>query len=238
MNIFSHSGDIGDIIYALPTIKAKGGGELILFNSPGKTSHGMTEEKVNRIRPLLELQPYIRSVKWSSNPIESSLNGFRDHTRRHGSLCDAHLATQGLGWEHRAEPWLVVDKKVHAFDVIIQRSPRYNNNNFPWKRIVETYSGNNIGFIGFEDEYVRFCSSFGDVNLVEANNLLEVTQIIAGSKLYIGNQSSPLAIAHGLFHNVIMEVATDHNSHHCIFQRMGCIIGWDHKVILPKLETL
>ena len=237
MNMFSHSGDLGDIIYALPTIKAKGGGELILFDSPGKTAHGMTEEKVKRIRPLLEIQPYIYSVKWSSTPIESSLNGFRDHVRAQGNLCDAHLSTHALSWEHRSEPWLVVDKKVHAFDVIIQRSPRYNNPNFPWKKIVETYSGN-IGFIGFQDEYVDFCTKFGNVGLVEADNLLDIARIISGSKLYIGNQSSPLAIAHGLYHNIIMEIATDHNSHHCVFQRMGCIIGWDYKIVLPKLETL
>lgn len=237
MNFFSHSGDIGDIIYSLPTIRAKGGGKLVLFDSPGKTAHGMTKEKVERLRPLLEAQEYIHSLEWSNIPIESSLNGFRDHVRLHGNLTDAHLATYGFSWEERSTPWIKCDKQVKTYDVVIHRSFRYRNSNFPWERIVNTYK-DRIGFIGFQDEYKSFTDSFGQVPFIQANDFMELAKVIKGSRLYIGNQSSPLSVALGMYHNCIIEVCPDHNHSHCIFQRMNCIIGWDKKIILPNLDTL
>lgn len=237
MNIFTHSGDIGDIVYSLPTIRAKGGGKLILFDSPGKTAHGMTKEKVERLRPLLEFQDYIYSLEWSDIPIESSLNGFRDHVRAHGNLTDAHLATHGLSWEERSTPWIKCDSKKEVYEVIIHRSFRYLNNNFPWDRVIDTYQ-DRIGFVGFEDEYKSFTNSFGKVSFVKADNFMELARIIKGSKLYIGNQSSPLSVALGMFHNTIIEVCPNHNHPHCIFNRMNCIIGWDRKIIFPSLDIL
>jgi hypothetical protein len=237
MNIFSHSGDIGDIIYSLPTIRAKGGGKLILFDCPGKTAHGMTKEKVERLRSLLEYQDYIHALEWSDTLIESSLNGFRDQIRDHGSLADAHLATHGFSWEERAKPWLKCDGSTTTYDVVVHRSFRYNNKNFPWGRIVDTYK-DRMGFVGFPDEYKKFTDSFGKIPFIEANDFMELAKVIKGCKLYIGNQSSPLSIALGMFHNCIIEVCPDHNHHHCIFQRMNCIIGWDKKIILPDLESL
>lgn len=238
---FSHSGDLGDIIYSLPTIRACGGGNLTLFNFPGRTAHGMTAEKVARLKPLLECQDYIGTVQWSEVFIDHSLNGFRDHLRNNGNLADAHLSTHGLDWSHRATKWLSVDPSpsVTIKPVIFARSARYRNDNFDWKRIVDYYR-DQAGFVGFKDEYDDFCRHFGDVPLVPANDFLELAQVIAGAKLFVGNQSSPLAVAHGLKQNTIMEI---HNGsgdarEHCVYQRMNCIIGWDHRIELPDLQTL
>lgn len=235
--VFTHSGDLGDIIYALPTIKALGGGKLILFDMPGRTAHGMTKAKVDRIKPLLMQQEYITDVEFSSLIVDSSLNGFRDHVGCHGSLCDAHLATHGLGWEHRASPWLKVFGKRFAYDVIIHRSERYHNQNFPWHDVLQVYEGK-VGYMGFEVEHRAFCSMFGDVPRVEACNFLEMAEVINGAKLFIGNQSSPLAVAHGMFKTLIMEICPGGAQHHCVFQRLGCIIGWDGKIIFPNLSDL
>lgn len=233
--VFSHSGDIGDIIYSLPTIKACGGGKLTLFDYPGRTAHGMTEAKMLRMKPLLELQPYIHGVDFSEGMPDSSLNGFRHHGG-HGNLADMHLATHGLDWTHRQEKWIQVDKAVHAYDVIIHRSDRYHNNagGFPWRRILEFYAGR-VGFCGFPEEHWNFSNEFGDVPFVRAGDLLELARVIAGSKLFCGNQSSPCAIAHGMKHPTIMEVCPGGSQHHCIFQRMNCILGWDLKLELPEI---
>jgi FkbM family methyltransferase len=233
-NVFTHSGDIGDIIYSLPAIRAKGGGVLILFDSPGKTAHGMTEAKVNRLRPLLESQAYIESVQWSSKPIESSLNGFRDHMNQ-GNLADAHLATQGLNWSHRFHKWLSVEpNKKYRF--LFSRSARYRNWAFPWQSIVYRY-GSDAAFVGFEDEWKDFCNDFGYVRFAEQQgDFLELAKLIAGCEMFIGNQSSPLAVAHGLKHNLIMEISPGSSHPHCVFQRKNCIIGWDEKIELPEFE--
>ena len=231
MNVFGHSGDLGDIIYSLPTIKALGGGKLFLFDSPGKTAHGMTPAKVDRIRPLLEAQDYIESVEWSDIRLETSLNGFRDHYG-HGNLADMHLSTHGLDWRHRVEPWLSVEPRPIA-KVVMQRSARYHGN-FPWSDAVSVY-GSEAVFIGLKDEHKAFCDQFGKVEHYDAQDFLELARVIAGSQWFIGNQSSPLAVAHGLKHRVIMEISPGGAQQHCVFQRADCIIVWDGKVEWPRV---
>lgn len=161
---FAHSGDIGDIVYSLPTVKAvtiRDGKKAVmhLCHYPGRTAHGMSEEKVNRIRPLLVEQEYIESVIWEPSVVEHNLNGFRDHYAA-GNLADCHLSTHGLGWEHRGLPWLRVKHPRSTYPVVVSRSPRYNNDRFPWPAIVRKYSGR-CGFVGTADEYKAFCGKFG-----------------------------------------------------------------------------
>jgi len=229
---FSHSGDLGDIIYSLPTIRACGGGSLTIFNYPGRTAHGMSKQKVERIKPLLEVQSYITSVDWSETFNDHSLNGFRDHFRA-GNLADMHLATHGLEWQHRIAKWLEVEATPKV-EVVINRTPRYNNEGFDWPTVVDKYRGH-IGFLGSPEEHGLFTDRFGKVPYIDADNLLKVAQLIAGCKLFIGNYSAPAAIAEGLKHSMVIEVCPDNRHRLGIFQRMGCILGWDARVEWPEI---
>ena len=56
-----------------------------------------------------------------------------------------------------------------------------------------------------------------EVIYTPTKNFLEVAQLIAGSKLFIGNQSAPYAVAEGLKHNSILEVTLP--SPDCIYER-------------------
>lgn len=230
---FSHSGDLGDIIYALPAIRACGGGSLFLTHTEGKTSHGMTEAKVERLRPLLERQPYIDSVEWDINCELHNLDGFRDHWQE-GVIADKHLSAVGKCWSERCTAWLEVDEKHTRFDVIVARSFRYRNDFFAWGRVVEKYAGR-IGFVGFRDEHEDFCRRFGDIPFVPAGDFLELAEVIAGSQWFIGNQSAPLAVAHGMFHPTVTEVSIGQAQNDCWFQRDRHIFGWDGKVVWPEL---
>lgn len=232
MQRFGHSGDVGDIVYSLPTIRALGGGELVLFDFPGRTAHGMSKQKAERIASLLELQPYIDAVLWSESIEDHPLNGFRDH-RYAGNLADMHLATHGLSWQHRATRWLDVEPVAKA-EVIINRTQRYQNHGFDWSAVLVKYAGR-IAYVGSPEDHGMFCMQFGRVPYLHAVNLLEVAQFIAGSKLFIGNYSAPAAVAEGLKHPMVIEVCPDHNHHLAIFQRFGCILGWDARVEWPDV---
>lgn len=232
MRHFTHSGDIGDIIYSLPTIRACGGGSLTIFDYPGRTAHGMNSTKFERIKTLLDKQDYLYEVIWSNSLIDSSLNGFRDH-RYAGNLADMHLATHGFDYRPRCKQWLTVEA-VHAYDVIINRTQRYNNHGFDWPEAIRRY-GDQIGFVGSPEEHGFFCLQFGKVNYLHAPDLLTLAQYIAGSKLFIGNYSAPAAISEGLKHPMVIEVCPDHNHQLAIFQRMGCILGWDARIEWPEL---
>ena len=229
-NQFAHSGDFGDIIYALPTIRACGGGRLALFDAPGKTAHGMNPRRAGIIIPLLKAQPYIEDAYFTTDAVDHAINGFRDHP--HGNLSDKHLSTMGLSWRERDTKWLEVDRAVHAADVVICRSSRYNNPNFPWSRVLATYPGR-CGFIGLADEHRHFTVRFGSVPYIRADNLLDVARIIAGSRLYIGNYTAATAVAEGLKHPSVVEV--DPGCHMLgMFHRVGVAHGWDDNVELPQ----
>jgi hypothetical protein len=94
--------------------------------------------------------------------------------------------------------------RVHAHDVIINRTPRYNEDYFDYT-LLKDYD---CGFIGLEEEYEDFKKKYGDWSkYLEVNNAHEVAKFIGGSKLFVGNQSSCKAIAEGLKHPRLIEVS-------------------------------
>ena len=232
-NIFSHSGDVGDLIYSLPTIRACGGGDLILYAHPGKTAHGMTVGLFNKLKPLLEAQPYIHSVRFSESKVDTNLNGFRDHSYA-GNLSDMHLATMGLSWEHRVQKWLNVPDPLRSYSVILIRTQRYLNPYFNWKAIHHKYK-DVAGFIGTPDEHALYEKEFGAIRLVEAYDFMTVARYIAGCKLFIGNPTAATAIAEGLKHPQMVVQVCPHYSNAAYFNRFGCIHAWDSKLELPEI---
>ena len=231
---FGHSGDLGDIIYALPTIRAAGGGDLMLYHKPGRTTHGMDEQRVAAIKPLLEIQPYIKRVIWCPHGHEDhNLNGFRDHHQPGRNIADMHLATHGFNSDARHAKWLSVDFTTELQPVIFCRSERYQNGQFPWKRVWKQYRHSAV-FLGGAGEHERFCVECGHVPFRETANLLEAARIIAGAKLCVANQSVLHAIAEGLKHNTILEVCPSQPN--CIFERIGKLNGWNENIELPALD--
>jgi len=71
---FSHSGDVGDLIYSLPAIKAicekeNTKARLLLWPHPsGKTRDPMTVDRAHNVGVLLNTQPYINSWRFFNRP--------------------------------------------------------------------------------------------------------------------------------------------------------------------------
>jgi hypothetical protein len=246
MRHFIHSGDLGDVLYALPTVRAMGGGTIHLIDSPGMTAHGMTPERIAAIQPLLESQPYISEVR-TDFPVEGmdevNLNAFRFSGQDFVStfLPDTTLNTFRLPVTERDTKWLTADpyhskESGMAAPVILARSARYHNPRFPWRKILEKY-GRDALFVGTPAEYVAFNTEFGSsLNFKYTGDLLHLARVIASADLFIGNQSAPLAIAHGLKQNAIVEVCP--YCPNCIDPRLNCWPGFDENVHLPDLECL
>jgi hypothetical protein len=104
--------------------------------------------------------------------------------------------------------------------VVIHRSPRYHNPLFPWKEVLEKYAGS-VLMIGTHEEHEDLVSETGrkDVLHYETIDLLHAAAVIAGSSLFIGNQSCCFAIAEGLKHNAIQETWVEGPD--CIFRRQN-----------------
>jgi hypothetical protein len=238
MNWFGHSGDLGDVIYALPTVMAAGGGVLYLYHQRGKTWHGMDANRAASLRPLLLLQPYIEDVVFCPDghppgATDHNLNGFRDHGQQGRNLADMHLATHGFGPEHRHAQWLTVDRPVTDHPVVFARSVRCRNEQFPWRRVYEAYRGA-AAFVGTTEEHEDFCRFVAQIPLIPTEDLLAVARVIAGSRLFVGNQSCAAAIAEGLKQPMILEVYPVLPN--CCYERPGRINAWDGTIQLPDVS--
>lgn len=234
---FFHSGDLGDIIYALPVVRAMGGGRLFLKDEPGvETTHRMTVDRVKLIGPLLVKQDYIAGVAPIFPPGEAvNLNKFRTsgHDFYRGWLPEVQAKTWGMTRSIASTPWIQVPEGRYAAPIIFSRSLRYNNPDFPWKRVIEKY-GAWAKFIGTPVEHAAFNVAFGcEIEYFDTPTLLDAAIAIAQADLFVGNQSCPLAIAEGLKKLIVCEVCKE--CPNCCSPRQDFIQGWDAKVILPEV---
>lgn len=247
---FYHSGDLGDVIYSMATIRELGGGIVHLGpdnRTTMPTREPMVPKRIQLIAPLLVAQPYVHGVEYRdslSPQIDYDLNQFRKEII--GSrgdiapgmnLARCHLKHFGQPLEADEKPWLTVDDPVRldGKSVVIARTARYHNPRFNWREIVRKY-GSRAVFVGTENEWRSFCQEFGPVDYHQTETLLDVARIIAGAKLFVGNQSCPYAIAEGLKQNAILEVAPQ--APNCMFNRPNAWAVWKTPFQLPVLESL
>ena len=220
MKSFASFGDLGDIIYLCPSMKLvaeQSGSPVIFYARNGLRLHDPITDRLVLIRRLLESQDYIEEVSaWEGEPIDYD----SCHFRRSGHpFAITLLELQARFIELLPDPtqrWLFVEPALATKGkIVIARSVRYQNPYFPWRELMRTYSDRMI-FIGHPAEHAIFCREFGPVPYLPTNDLYEAACAIAGSAQFIGNQSSPYAIAEGLKHPSIQE--TNLESPDCIFQ--------------------
>jgi hypothetical protein len=150
--------------------------------------------------PLMAHQEYLGEVKHGEpDYITHNFAEFRSAGLRYGKNL-SRLHSEYVGIELPAyRPWLRAPADPRGKGrVIIHRSPRYHNPNFPWGQIVSRY-GERILAIGLEEEVRSFEENWGvKVEWQPTKGYLDLAGLLAGCDLFIGNQSSPMAIAIGL----------------------------------------
>ena len=208
-----HSGDFGDIVFCLAVLKATGR-QVILY----LVDRPITKPIIRRmqaIKPFLLSQPNIVEVlPYAGEAIDWNASDFRGYYKRTYNLVSSHhdhylgqTHLTPVKVDHRA-PWLSGGGKVKKDSVVINRTARYHNENFPWKAVVEHYA-DRLLFVGSPEEHQAFEQSFGSVAYQETESLLQVAELIAESSLFIGNQSCAYAIAEGLKHPRIQETSLE-----------------------------
>lgn len=233
---FFHSGDLGDVIYALPVIRAMGGGRLFLHDEPGvETTHRMSVERVKLIGKLLVQQEYIMGVAPIFPPGEAiNLNKFRTSRLdfHNGWLPEVQAKTWGFTRSIVSTPWLE-SPSGNMGGVVFARSSRYHNPEFPWRDVLKKYRDEAV-FVGTPDEYTEFINEFKFyIPYIQTDTLLDVASVISECTLFVGNQSCPLAIAEGLKKRIVCEVCP--TCPNCISPRPDFTAGWDADVVLPEL---
>lgn len=203
MNTFRHRGAMGDIIYSLVVIKALGGGTLYIRK----------ENQYNFLFTLLSRQDGL-IVKHGVGDKTYNLGKYRkidskaklDGITKHLVECHAELFNMKCDFTQK---WIEVDP-VYKYDIMVNRTARYHDKEeIDWKLL----EGYNCAFIGFNKDYNKFfdCANIS-MPRIECIDALEMAQMIAGSKLFIGNQSLCFAIAEALKHPRVLEVYYGRNN--------------------------
>lgn len=252
--VFHHSGDLGDVIYGMALAKQLGGGMFFLSE---QCRHPFpVAPKVCRIPdwqqqygswhadviPLMRAQDYIWHAQFTQcTPFSTDvdMNEFRrfympGRPEWGENILDLHFKAFDLAPNH--EPWLSVDKVTvpGPRPILVNRTGRYQNDAFPWHGLVRKYSKQML-FVGNRQEAQLF-NGFGAPDLTipwqETRDLHELAQLIAGAKVFIGNQSCPMAIALGLGVNVIQEVWPGNRN--CRLKRDNAIYADNANVDIPE----
>lgn len=207
MSVFSHTGDLGDIIAMLPIMRALGGGSIVLHPPTGQRQcrESLAGARYAALKPLLDAQPYVDSVTWS----EIAPRGTHDFsTFRQNQIKGENLIqwqARNVGVAVSEIPWLLARPDARTRGrAVFARSRRYHSPAFPWDKALSRWK--DPLFVGLEEEYLAFQTAFGrPIEHCTAENLLELAQLIAGCEIFVGNQSCPYWIAAGLGVPLIQE---------------------------------
>jgi len=238
---FNHSGNAGDIVYALPTLKKihetlQVPVNLYLRkNQPLKISHAGTHplgnvmlnaKVIEMLMPLVASQPYINYCgPLAEQSVDVDLDFFRAGLVPQDKGNIAHWCGYITGTNPELwKKWLFVDPNTDFADqVVIARSERYRNSLIDYS-FLKKYD--KLKFIGVESEFKNIRKFIPGIEWVQVSNFLEMAAIIAGCKFFIGNQSFPYSIAEALKVPRILEVSLEvinvipegENGHDFLFQ--------------------
>lgn len=211
--IVSHHGDYGDVVYSLPAVKYladEAGAAAQYYLCPAAdTRVRMTAEHAEGILPLLREQPYIASARWRERPLGFRIDVAQRRFYQPGmNITDQLTHWAGIPYSDQLGAWLTVAEPNRHSAVVFARSQRYRNPHFPWREVYRRF-GRAAVFVGTLSEHQDFIHQVGQVPLVPTPTLLDVAKLLAGAQLFVGNQSCPLSIAHGLRMPVVVEQCPD-----------------------------
>ncbi len=239
-------GDIGDLVYLLNIVRQiPDAPHTLILRPSGSTkakTRALVEVMFRFLEPLVNAQPYISDFVIGTDSTEAdwASEGFRRRFFTPGeTLMQAHLnhlvETKGIGKGFTShEPWLYGVKPDSRSNgrVVVNLTGRYRNPHFDWRQVVAHYGGR-ILFVGLPIEHEGFCKAYGHVDHCPTNDLLEVARLIAGSELFMGNQSCAYACAEGLKHRSIQETSLELPD--CVYGRPNATYCGTGECLLPDI---
>lgn len=209
MKTFAHSGDLGDLIYALPTIRALAGpegAEIVLYPDP-RVREAFTVERAHNIGVLLAEQSYIR--RWRFVPgkdagIDYDFGLWRNRYDGYSNLARSQAIHFGVDPLIVDQPWIEVEHPASVARVVVIRSSRYRQHDFPWLELARRYR-NEAVVVGLQSEFDELFHLYGFERHVKTLTMAEAARVIAGAEIVITNQTAGYAIAEGLKKTVLLE---------------------------------
>ncbi|MBX3241387.1 MAG: hypothetical protein KIT80_17890 [Chitinophagaceae bacterium] len=216
---FKHSGNAGDIIYAIPAMKAiakENPFNLYLnLNRPADYAkhfkHPLGNVTLNQkmfdmLSPLLTSQEYITECAVRNGQhIDVDLDVMRDYPLLldRGNIARWYFLVFPVTYDLN-KSWLKVEADSDMRNaIVLARSQRYRAPNIRYK-VLKRYP--DVYFVGIKEEYLEMKKEIPNLKYRPVRDFLELASVIAGSRLFIGNQSFPFSIAEALKVNRLLEV--------------------------------
>lgn len=218
-----HRGKQGDLIYSLAAIKGvaaqKGMVSLHLRRDP---LGNFEDDQIGNVRDFVDSQSLFVKVASVSGDLPASVClDFSDwlmNGRGNGSnLAVSACEYAGISTDFAHDRWLDID--VTPVDrTLVCWSGHYPSNDTDqfWRIALRKFP--DAVFVGLPEEHLKFQERFElQIDHCPTENLHAAALEIAASTRIISDQNPQLAIAHGLFKDVIVEVSAD--APDCIFLR-------------------
>lgn len=228
---FRHSGDIGDLISSLASVKEicekdRAKAIMVLDASGGWMDEHVKVQapnglKFNRkaaefVEPLLNVQPYIAGVEiddYGNKPVDFNLNAFRRYFLDRGSAIETnqnlmmlHQKACGLEIGYKGA-WLVAPGDSIRHEFILARTPRYQSSHIFCDAIKKAVVEHGE-FIGTDFEHQLWKETFGYLpKRLQVKDMLEAANAIKSSDMFFSNGTAFYWVAVGLGHpNIYTEV--------------------------------
>lgn len=215
---FKHSGNAGDIMYAIPAMIALAKGKPIhlylQIDQPGrygKYPHPLGDKMLTRkiadmLKPLLMDQNGITVVEiYDGQAIDYDLDLFRRFPiwLSRGNISRWYFLV--FPTTHPLHlPWLKVTPDDSVKDhIIVARSQRYRAPAIDYS-FLSRYK--KILFVGVQVEFEEMKQMIPHIEYRQVDDFLQLARLIMGCKLFIGNQSFPFSIAESLKSKRLLEL--------------------------------
>jgi hypothetical protein len=218
---FKQSGNAGDIIYALPAVRALSNGhpsKLFLkldvpINGWSEKEHplgksGLTAEMARFLQPLLEHQTWLSSIQiYNDETVDYDLDIFRNvpniNNVRGGNIAHWYFWLFAVSAD-LSQPWLEIRPLPVAHKkIVLARSSRYRN---PGINYAFLHAMGEVDFVGTRSEFIEMQQTLPQLRHVECLDSLHLARVIKSARFFIGNQSFPYALAEAVKVPRILEV--------------------------------
>ena len=229
-DLFYNPGLFGDIIYSIPfclssvgTTKQEDLGKkqftMLLDLCLVHKERGADEalRSLNMVADLLRTQTYIKEVRtahcidWTGALDLGIIRKGKVSMDKGDIVLRYRFLDRQLEYYDNEDPWIVLPKDVR-YDtfknkIVIFRSDRYLNDRVNYK-VLKPWE-KNLVYIGYLEEYNRFCASSGlKPEFYKINNFIEMAQILNHCAFVIGNQTFFYSVAEAMKVPRLLEMST------------------------------